>query len=339
VTEPSVLIAGAGLAGLAMARALTARGRSFDIVERGATEPGAGIFLPANAVRALAALGVTGVGHPIVRHRLLNRAGRTLVDLPFTAIWGETGRCLAARRSDLHKALSAGITVRQGVRVRGAHDGLVEFDDHTTRPYDLVVAADGIHSTLRAGPPPRPTGLVAWRFLASGVPDHEWTAWQDRDRTFLAISLGDGAAYCYADASHGAAGDWRDLFADFPDPVPALARQGGDAHHAPIEQVGPAYSDDPRTVLIGDAAHANSPNMAQGAALAFEDALVLAEVIEAGDIGSYRDRRLPRVTWVRDQSRRRDRARHLPPLLRDAVLRLAGPRMIKAQFGPLRSGW
>ena len=137
---------------------------------------------------------------------------------------------------------------------------------------------------------------------------------------------------------HSAVGDWRDLFADFPDPVPALARQGGDAHHAPIEQVGPAYSDDPRTVLIGDAAHAFSPNMAQGAALAFEDALVLADLIETGDIGSFRDRRLPRVTWVRDQTQRRDRARHLPPLLRDTVLRLAGPRMIKAQFRRLRGG-
>ena len=166
-----------------------------------------------------------------------------------------------------------------------------------------MVAADGIHSTLRAGPPPRPTGLVAWRFLATGVPDHEWTAWQDRDRTFLAISLGGGHAYCYADASHAATGDWRDLFADFPDPVPALARQGSGAHHAPIEQVGPAYSDDPRTVLIGDAAHAFSLNMAQGAALAFEDALVLADLIEKDDLGSYRDRRQPRVTWVRDQTR------------------------------------
>jgi 2-polyprenyl-6-methoxyphenol hydroxylase-like FAD-dependent oxidoreductase len=65
--------------------------------------------------------------------------------------------------------------------------------------------------------------------------------------------------------------------------------------------------------------------MAQGAALAFEDALVLAELIETGDVGSFRDRRRPRVTWVRDQTQRRDRARHLPPLLRDTVLRLAGP--------------
>jgi 2-polyprenyl-6-methoxyphenol hydroxylase-like FAD-dependent oxidoreductase len=77
--------------------------------------------------------------------------------------------------------------------------------------------------------------------------------------------------------------------------------------------------------------------MAQGAALAFEDALVLAGLLAAGDVGSYPDRRRQRVTWVRDQTQRRDRTRHLPPLLRDTVLRVAGPRLIKAQFRPLRS--
>jgi 2-polyprenyl-6-methoxyphenol hydroxylase-like FAD-dependent oxidoreductase len=51
---------------------------------------------------------------------------------------------------------------------------------------------------------------------------------------------------------------------------------------ADVEEAGPAFSGDPRTVLIGDAAHAFSPNMAQGAALAFEDALVLAGLIAAG---------------------------------------------------------
>jgi 2-polyprenyl-6-methoxyphenol hydroxylase-like FAD-dependent oxidoreductase len=76
--------------------------------------------------------------------------------------------------------------------------------------------------------------------------------------------------------------------------------------------------------------------MAQGAALAFEDALVLAELIDAGRVADFRARREPRVTWVRDQTHRRDRARHLPPPVRDVVLRLAGSHMIKAQFRSLR---
>ncbi|MEV4623011.1 FAD-dependent monooxygenase [Asanoa sp. NPDC049573] len=88
-----------------------------------------------------------------------------------------------------------------------------------------------------------------------------------------------------------------------------------------------------KSVLIGDAAHAYSPNMAQGAALALEDALLLADHLH--DIAGYARRRIPRARWVRDQTRRRDMARHLPPPVRDTVLRLVGPRLFRAAFRPL----
>ena len=324
MTGASILIVGAGIAGLAMARALRARDRSFDIVERAPdAATGAGIFLPGNATRALRQLGVAEVGHPITRMRVLDHRGRRLVDMPFTEIWGDTGECRAARRTEVHAALGKDVPVRYG-----------EADPEG---YGLVIGADGIHSTIRTGPGPRPTGLVAWRFLATGLPaGHDWTVWQGRDRTFLAVALGDGNAYCYADATRVPAGDWRALFAGFADPVPALAEQGGSAHMALIEEVGPVFSDDPRTVLIGDAAHAFSPNMAQGAALACEDALVLAELIEAGRVSDFRARREARVTWVRDHTHQRDRARHLPVPVRNTMLRLAGRRMITAQIRLLR---
>ncbi len=326
MTGESILIVGAGMAGLAMARALRARAIDFDIVERApdVALAGAGLFLPANAVRALHALGVPQIGHPIVRMRVLDHRGRRLVDLPFAAIWGDTGGCRAVRRAELHAALGAGVPVRHGVADR--------------RGYDLVIGADGIHSTIRAGEPPRAVGLTAWRFLATGLPEeHDWTVWQGRDRTFLAVALGGGHAYCYADRTGPPApGDWRALFAGFADPVPTLAAQGRHAHVASIEEVGPAFSDDPGTVLIGDAAHAFSPNMAQGAALAFEDALVLADLIAAGRGGDFRARRATRVDWVRTRTHQRDRARHLPVPVRDLVLRAGGPRLITSQFRLLR---
>ena len=74
-------------------------------------------------------------------------------------------------------------------------------------------------------------------------------------------------------------------------------------------------------MLIGDAAHASSPNMAQGAAMAVEDALVLAamltEVPLDQALAEYEHRRRARVTWVQEQTHRRDRTRSLPPMVRN----------------------
>jgi 2-polyprenyl-6-methoxyphenol hydroxylase-like FAD-dependent oxidoreductase len=80
---------------------------------------------------------------------------------------------------------------------------------------------------------------------------------------------------------------------------------------------------------VGDAAHATAPNMAQGAAMAAEDALVLAEELGAHEslpaaVAAFGARRAARTTWVRTRARRRDRTRGLPTPVRDAALRLAG---------------
>jgi FAD-dependent urate hydroxylase len=93
-------------------------------------------------------------------------------------------------------------------------------------------------------------------------------------------------------------------------------------------------------VLIGDAAHASSPNMAEGAAMAVEDALVLAELLDtAGPVDlaldRYRQRRVGRVGWVQQQTHRRDRLRGLPAPVRDLAMRRAGERIWRANYRPL----
>ena len=92
--------------------------------------------------------------------------------------------------------------------------------------------------------------------------------------------------------------------------------------------------------LIGDAAHGMSPNMAQGAALAFEDALVLAASLgQAGSVAqaleAFVARRGPRAGWVRAQTHRRDRTRRLPPVVRDPMLRAFGQRIFRSNYRPL----
>jgi 2-polyprenyl-6-methoxyphenol hydroxylase-like FAD-dependent oxidoreductase len=93
-------------------------------------------------------------------------------------------------------------------------------------------------------------------------------------------------------------------------------------------------------VLVGHAAHGMSPNMAQGAALAFEDALVLAGCLrEAATVtdavAAFVARRNRRTGWVRTQTHRRDRTRNLPPVLRDLTLRAFGRQIFQSNYRPL----
>jgi 2-polyprenyl-6-methoxyphenol hydroxylase-like FAD-dependent oxidoreductase len=93
-------------------------------------------------------------------------------------------------------------------------------------------------------------------------------------------------------------------------------------------------------VLVGDAAHGMSPNMAQGAALAFEGALVLAGCLRdaatvTDAVAAFVARRSRRTGWVRSQTYRRDRTRNLPPVLRDLTLRAFGRRIFQSNYRPL----
>ena len=130
----------------------------------------------------------------------------------------------------------------------------VEFGDGTADRYDLVIGADGIHSTVRqlaigAGAV-RPVGQLAWRFVTECPPEvTTWTVMLGRDVTFLAVPIGRGQVYCYCDASTDgipglqggdATGRLAELLSGFAAPVPAILDTlgpDGAVHVAPIEEV------------------------------------------------------------------------------------------------------
>ena len=356
-----ILIVGAGIAGLSLAHALRRRGGTPEVVERVSDwQPiGAGLYLPGNAVRALRELGVAlpPDANPIRKQRFLDHRGRRLAEVDVERWWDGVGDCVSIRREALHEALREATTetpVRLATSVTELEDGAaprVTFSNGSSDSYDLVVGADGVHSTIRrlalGGPPAGYVGQSSWRFLADGFPElTDWAVMLGKGRTFLTVSLGDGAVYCYADVSTSepetaADGDWRRSFADFADPVPRLLEHSSEAYFAPIEEVAPPAWTARRVVLIGDAAHASSPNMAQGAAMALEDALVLAELLTQGQsvdeaLTGYVTRREARVAWVQEQTHRRDRTRNLPATVRNITLRLAGERIFRSNYGPLR---
>ena len=90
-------------------------------------------------------------------------------------------------------------------------------------------------------------------------------------------------------------------------------------------------------VLVGDAAHATSPTLSEGAAMAFEDAVVLADALTESDsvadaLRRYESRRRPRTKWVLDRTRDRDRTRDVAPALRDPLLRGRGDRIFRDHY-------
>ena len=130
------------------------------------------------------------------------------------------------------------------------------------------------------------------------------------------------------------------LFADFGEPVPSILsglENFDSIHFSPIEEVVLDSSICGRVVLLGDAAHATSPNMAEGASMALEDALVLAQMLamhaspeEA--LSAFTKRRRTRIRWVQQRTHRRDRIRALPSSLRNLALRLAGTAIYQRDY-------
>jgi 2-polyprenyl-6-methoxyphenol hydroxylase-like FAD-dependent oxidoreductase len=336
-----VLIAGGGIAGLALAGALARDGAAVEVIERDAVPrtAGTGLYLPGNAVRALRALGVEPQGHEIPRQRFCDHRGRLLFEVDVARLWAGVGPCLAMHRADLHALLreAAGdVPVRRGLTVARIEGPAVELSDGSGGDYDVVVGADGIHSGVRAlafaAAAPRALGETGRRFLAPRPPEvTTWSVMLARGATFLTMPIDDERAYCYCDGAPA------EVFAD---PAPALLAGAGEIHSAPIEEVALGTWVRDRVVLIGDAAHATSPNMAQGAAMALEDALVLAASLREtpaipAALAAFEAARRPRTDWVRAQTHRRDRTRTLPPAVRNGVLRLAGRRIFRANYRPL----
>ena len=133
------------------------------------------------------------------------------------------------------------------------------------------------------------------------------------------------------------------MLADFAEPVPSLLEAlgaDGPVHVGVVEEVSLTDWISGAVLLVGDAAHAAAPNMAQGAAMAFEDAVVLAECLTAtsdvgGAIATFQQRRRSRTEWVLQQTHRRDRVRGLTPLLRNQLMRVGGERIFRANYRPL----
>ena len=289
-------------------------------------EAGAGLSLWPNALRALDALGVgeqvrgraTLAGQAGIR----DACGRWLSRSDTAELERRYGPVAMIHRADLLAVLLAAVpdeALRPGVTVTGVRpDGTVLHWGGESRA-DLVVGADGVHSVTRRSvwpdaPAPRYAGYTSWRLVTGPVPVTETSESWGRGERFGYARLPDGRIYCYATANApqgasdgGLAGLVR-RFGGWHDPIPALlaaADSGAVLHHDLYELPSLKTYTLGRVVLAGDAAHAMTPNLGQGACQALEDAAVLGAVMASGaGLAAYDRQRRPRTQMIARRSRR-----------------------------------
>jgi 2-polyprenyl-6-methoxyphenol hydroxylase-like FAD-dependent oxidoreductase len=335
-------IVGAGIAGLSAGILLADRGIHVEILERadGPRSAGSGITLQGNALRILRQLGVwdriesQGYSFDTVGLRAPDAEATVLVvmndvrtggdDLPATV--GMHRPELAAILRDRLDA--AGGRIRYGADVVG-----IDSSENTAtavtasgdrRSYDLLIAADGINSPIRGllgiDITPRPTGVGAWRVVVPRPTDVVRTDLIYGGRHHLAgyCPTGDDSIYAYivedAHVRDSAQGPliFKELAAGYGGPWKQIADsidENTPAHYTWFTThlvEGPWHRD--RVVLIGDAIHNCPPTIAQGAAMALEDAAVLVEELFAGDapldavFTRFRERRFERAKTVVESS-------------------------------------
>ncbi|MBA9006277.1 FAD-dependent monooxygenase [Thermomonospora cellulosilytica] len=333
----TAVVAGGGIGGLAAAAALAARGWTVRVLERAPefTEVGAGISLWPNALRAL---DVLGVGDR-VRERAVPEAeigvraasGRWLMRTDVSELIRRYGPLVMIHRADLLAVLreAAGgadlVPSTEVAEVRAVPDGVEAVHTGGVTRADLVVGADGIRSAVRrslwpGARPPRYAGYTAWRLLTRPAePVHVGGETWGRGDRFGMAPLADGRVYCYAAAGvppggHSPDGELAELrrrFGAWHDPIPALLESASPESvlRHDIEELPPLKTFvRGRAVLLGDAAHAMTPNMGQGACQALEDEVTLAALLDTRStveeaLAAYDSIRRPRAQRIARQSR------------------------------------
>jgi 2-polyprenyl-6-methoxyphenol hydroxylase-like FAD-dependent oxidoreductase len=337
--NPDILIQGGGIGGLTLAIALLQRGHSVKVVERSnaLSEVGAGIWMAANPMQVFDQLGfanrILAAGWVVKRLRLQDYSG---LDLQVSDV-SEMARVFGFETVALHRSVLQQIlfdqlppgTVLFGTEVQALNQSAeplsVRLSDGSRINAKVIVGADGINSQMRRhislGGEKRYSGSSSYRAIARGVSllppesDHEaYEIWAEGCRMgFSKINSNDYYWYMTFESPAGktlSADQMRShaesLFRSFFSRWTRLLEQtnSDEILKTDISDLTPLKRwSSGRVGLIGDAAHATTPNLGQGGAMAVEDALSLAKSFDEAGLNQrafelYERRRREKVNWI-----------------------------------------
>jgi 6-hydroxynicotinate 3-monooxygenase len=345
----SIAIIGAGMGGLASAAALRRVGVDVTVYEQASqfTRLGAGIQIGCNAMKVLRGIGLEQrLRQQSFYPRSWNNRDWRTGEIKFDMIFGEAAEAkfgapyLLAHRGDLHAALASAVP-DECVRLNHKLVGLdqtsggarLSFADGTTAVADAVIGADGVHSAVKnilfGASPLNFTGRIAYRTtfpasLLNGNKIDDCTKWWGEDRHIVIYYVKPDRSEVYFVTSQpepefkieswSAKGDVNELraaFKGFDRQVETVLAACPDVHKwALVDRDSLERWAHENVTLLGDACHPMTPYMAQGAAMAMEDAAVLSRCLDgvgrdgvADAFRRFEATRKPRTTRVQQTSR------------------------------------
>lgn len=338
-----ILVEGAGIAGLYMTRGLEQLGMVPKVIEKAPAlrVAGAGMGLPMNAMAAFQRDGllesIRALGQPITAIKFSKPTGEQLANASLTQPPFE-GTCFLGVRRDkllhfLQEQVQSPITFGTTIKaMEESPQGIkVILSDGSTEHFDLVIGAGGVHSTVRQlmypqDKPPMDHQVTTWRWLAKGDETTTPNYFVDPTSAFLIYPMGNGEVYCYGHRldvdktllegspvknmrqalRHFSAPRVRGLLEALPDDA--------SIHTGRLLSPSRCRLRKGNVVIIGDAAHAQSPSLQQGVPETLADVQTLCDLfqkISLNDRGlgmlepvleTWESYRLPRVEVMQARS-------------------------------------
>lgn len=338
-----VLIVGGGIGGLCTAIGLARAGLEAQIVEIKTdwTVYGVGIIQPSNQLRALEELDLAKMcverGAAFMGWEIYDEGGNLQAQIPTpNTSLSQYPPINGIRRPVLHEILMAaaaalGVLVRLGLTVDKIEDGpdavSVRLSDGATERYDFLVGADGTYSKVRAllfGEDQKPiyNGLCVWRYNFPRPPAMKWgSVHYGRHAKVGLVPMSPTLMYMFVVTpepgtprlpSQQVHDEMRSRMVGFTGIVAELREQITDPAGVVCRPMEPMLLPAPwhraHVLLIGDAAHTTTPQLAQGASMAIEDAALLAQLLPqdrplADILSEFMRRRYARCKLVVETSR------------------------------------